>query len=54
MDSMEFNVISIAAALYDGGWRSTVDDYERLVRDYRMTQKQAGAICNELAAFAAD
>lgn len=40
MDSMKFDMLSIAVALYEGGWRSTIDDYERLVRDYRMSQKE--------------
>lgn len=40
MDSMKFDMLSIAAALYEGSWRSTIDDYERLVRDYRMSQKE--------------
>lgn len=39
MDSMKFDMLSIAAALYDG-WRSNLDDYERLVREYRTTQKE--------------
>lgn len=39
MDSMKFDMLSIVAALYDG-WRSNLDDYERLVRDYRMSQKE--------------
>lgn len=39
MDKMKFDMLSIAAALYEG-WRSDIDDYERLVRDYRMAQKE--------------
>lgn len=37
---MKFDMLSIATALYEGGWRSNIDDYERLVRDYRMSQKE--------------
>lgn len=40
MDSMKFDMLSIAAALYEGGWRSDIEDYKRLVRDYRMSQKE--------------
>lgn len=40
MDSTKFDMLSIATALYEGGWRSNIDDYERLVRDYRMSQKE--------------
>lgn len=41
MDSMKFDMLSIVAALYEGGgWRSDIEDYERLVRDYRMSQKE--------------
>ena len=39
MDSMKFDMLSIAAALYEGGWRSDIEEYERFVRDYRMSQK---------------
>lgn len=49
---MEFDVTSIAAVLYDGGWRA--DDYDQLVSEYHLTRKQAEAICNKLAAFAAN
>ena len=52
MDSMEFDVTSIAAALYDGGWRT--GDYDQLVSGYHLTPEQAGAICEALAAFAVD
>ena len=40
MDSIKFDMLSIAAALYEGSWRSTINDYERLVREYRTTQKE--------------
>ena len=42
---MEFDVTSIAAALYDGDW---------LVQEYHLTPEQAKAICDDLAAFAAN
>jgi hypothetical protein len=35
-----------AAALYDGGWRST--DAEQLMDEYDLTQDEADAICEEL------
>ena len=49
---MEFDVTSIAAALYDGGWRA--GDYDWLVQEYHLTTEQAKAICDDLAAFAAN
>lgn len=48
---MEFDVTSIAAALYDGGWRA--GDYDWLVQEYHLTPEQAKAICDDLAAFVA-
>lgn len=50
--AMEFDVASIAAVLYDGGWRA--GDYDWLMEEYHLTPEQAQAICNELAAFAAN
>lgn len=49
MDSMEFDVTSIAAALYDGGWRA--GDYDQFVSEYHLTPEQAEAICETLASY---
>jgi hypothetical protein len=35
-----------AAALYDGGWRST--DKEQMMDEYDLEEQEAEAICNEL------
>lgn len=32
-----------AAALYDGGWRST--DIDELIAEYELTEEEARAIC---------
>lgn len=40
------DVNTSAAALYDGGWRST--DAEQLMDEYDLTQDEADAICEEL------
>lgn len=38
-----------AAALYDGGWRSS--DYEDLMTEYALTAEEAACICAELAKY---
>ena len=42
---------SSAAALYDGGWRST--DKEELIAEYDLSDSEAESICQELAKFEA-
>lgn len=37
---------SMAAALYDGGWRDT--DFEELAEEFNLTDEEAEAICDEL------
>ena len=43
------DIESSAAALYDGGWRS--EDKEQLISEYDLTEEEAEAICERLAAF---
>lgn len=38
-----------AAALFDGGWRST--DKEDLIAEYELTEEEANEICEELKAY---
>ena len=49
---MEFDVTSIAAALYDGGWRA--GDYDWLVQECLLPPGLAIAFCDDLAAVAAN
>ncbi len=40
---------SIAASLYDGGWRS--DDKDGLIYEYNMPEDEAEKVCEWLAEF---
>jgi hypothetical protein len=42
-------VESMAAALYDGGWRAA--DREQFMAEYDLTNDEAEAICNELERY---
>mgnify|MGYP001363885076 CR=1 FL=1 len=46
------NITSSAAALYDGGWRST--DKEQMMDEYDLEEQEAEAICNELEKMEAE
>lgn len=41
-----------AAALYDGGWRST--DRDQMMSEYNLTQEEADGICEVLAELEQD
>ena len=41
------DISSSAAALYDGGWRST--DADQLRTEYNLTEEEAQDLCNALA-----
>ncbi len=43
---------SIAAALYDGGWRTC--DREHMIAEYDMTAGEADVICRKLKEYEAD
>lgn len=43
---MTYNNQYAAAALYDGGWRSS--DHDQLIREYGLTDEEADLICYEL------
>lgn len=49
---MLHDIESSAAALYDGGWRST--DKAELIAEYELTEDEAEAICKQLAKFEAN
>lgn len=44
-----FEISSMAAALYDGGWRA--EDREDLIAEYELTEEEATAICNMLESY---
>lgn len=44
-----YDTSSAAAALYDGGWRSS--DFEQLRTEYDLTEEEAQALCDELASI---
>ena len=46
------NLQSIAATLYDGGWRS--EDKERIVEEYGLSESDADTVCALLKEFATD
>jgi len=46
------DITSSAAALYDGGWRST--DKEQMMDEYDLEEQEAEAICNELEKMEAE
>lgn len=41
--------VSSAAALYDGGWRST--DKEELIEEYDLTEEEATKLCELLEEY---
>lgn len=43
------DVQSVAAALYDGGWRSS--DRDELMQEYDFTSDEADAICEQLREY---
>jgi len=43
------DVQSIAAALYDGGWRAT--DRDELIAEYELDVDEADAICAQLLEY---
>lgn len=43
------DVESSAAALYDGGWRSS--DREELIAEYQFSEDEADAICEKLKEY---
>lgn len=52
MEKNDAEMQSIAAALWDGGWRA--DDLDQLISEYNLKEGDAVAICELLAAFAGE
>lgn len=46
MNMEKAKVECMAAALYDGGWRS--EDWEELMEEFEMTAEEAAEICKVL------
>jgi len=40
------DILSSAAALYDGGWRS--EDREELIQEYNLTEEEVNILCDAL------
>ena len=46
---MEFDIVSVAAMLWDSGWRSI--DRDQIKSEYNLTDEQTDAVCETLASF---